>query len=112
MNQTAEAPQEQHELQHHPGPRQYVAVAIVLAIVTAIEVVLYYIDVGAALLPSLLILSAIKFVLVIMWFMHLKFDSPIFMRFFVAGLVIAVAVFFVVLIWFNSQGGSAPLVEA
>ncbi len=100
---------EKHELEHHPGPRQYVAVAIILAIVTAIEVAIYYITVlGDLLVPLLLGFSFMKFALVVLWFMHLKFDSRLFRRLFVAGLLIALAVFAIVLSTFFARGGAAP----
>jgi hypothetical protein len=49
-----------------------------------------------------------KFALVALWFMHLKFDSRLFRRLFVAGLLIALAVFAIVLGTFFARGGAAP----
>ena len=79
----------------HPTPRDYVRIGIALALVTLLEVVLYYIPgLGDALLMgSLIILMVVKFALVVLWFMHLRFDSRLYMRLFVAGLVLALAVF-------------------
>lgn len=109
---TAEAPREDHELAHHPSPRKYVWVAIILAIVTAIEVAIYYIDSIASrhslLITSLLVFAVIKFVMVGAYFMHLKFDSPIFRRLFITGILLALAVFAVVLVFFFTHGGAAP----
>ena len=109
---TAEAPREDQELAHHPSPRKYVWVAIILAVVTAIEVAIYYIpsiaDRPGLLIPTLLFFAVIKFIMVGAYFMHLKFDSRVFRRFFVTGLVLALAVFGVVLVWFFQQGGAAP----
>jgi hypothetical protein len=45
------------------------------------------------------------------YFMHLKFDSSTFRRFFVTGIVLALLVFGVVLVWFFNQGGAAPAVS-
>jgi cytochrome c oxidase subunit IV len=91
------------ELAAHPGPRQYVSVAVVLAIATAFEVGLYYLDLPHALLASLLLFFAIiKFSLVALWFMHLRFDSKIFRRLFVTGLILAVAVYLIVLTIFGA----------
>ena len=102
-------PVESEELHSHPGPRQYVAVAVVLAIVTAAEVAIYYIEaLGDLLIPFLLAFAVVKFVLVALWFMHLRFDSSIFRRFFVTGIVLALAVFGVVLWYFFTHGGAAP----
>ena len=101
---TAEAPMEQEELVHHPGPRQYVGVAVVLAIITAIEVAIYYVPALEDLLvPFLIAFSFIKFVLVAMFFMHLRFDNRIFRRLFITGLVLAFVVFAVVLATFFLQ---------
>ncbi len=89
---------EEPELAHHPGPRQYIVVAIVLAIATAIEVGLYYLNLPHTLLVALLLFFAIiKFSLVVLWFMHLRFDNRIFRRLFVTGLGLALVVYSVVL---------------
>ena len=89
---------------HHPDPKQYVKVAIVLFIITAAEVAIYYIDVIASrpvLLVSLFVVMAVlKFSLVVLWFMHLRFDSPLFKRLFVTGLGFALIVFAIVLFTF------------
>ncbi len=106
-----DAPREDAELAHHPGPRQYVWVAVILAIVTAFEVAIYYIpSIEDFLVPLLLFFAVIKFIMVALYFMHLKFDSPIFKRFFVTGLVLALAVFGVVLWFFFTHGGAAPAI--
>ena len=98
-------PQE-HE---HPGERTYIQVAIILAIITIVEVAIYYIEaLGDLLIPFLLAFAVVKFVLVALWFMHLRFDSSIFRRFFVTGIVLALAVFGVVLWYFFTHGGAAP----
>jgi len=83
----------------HPGPAEYVMVGGVLAFLTAIEVALYYVNFPrTAFIVVLLVLSALKFVTVVMYFMHLKFDSRLFTTAFVTGLVAALAVFTVVLV--------------
>ncbi|MFQ6019220.1 MAG: cytochrome C oxidase subunit IV family protein [Dehalococcoidia bacterium] len=90
--------------QAHPGPLEYVKIALALAFVTAVEVGIYYLDVGqAALVTVLLILSALKFGLVVLWFMHLKFDSRLFSVLFVGGLMLALVLFVVVLATLGSS---------
>ncbi len=90
----------------HPTPRKYVGIAIILAVLTAIEVAASYIDaIEPILVPVLLVLALAKFQMVAAWFMHLRFDSPLFKRLFVTGLVTALLVFGVVLWWFFSHGG-------
>jgi cytochrome c oxidase subunit 4 len=87
----------------HPGPAEYVKVAVVLAIVTAIEVGAYYITAlpRPVFSAMLLVMMALKFSLVVLWFMHLRFDSPIFRRFFVGGLILALAIYTIVLLTFG-----------
>jgi cytochrome c oxidase subunit 4 len=106
---TVEAPTEQEELSHHPDPRTYVNVAVILAAITAAEVAVYYIDaVRSFLIPFLLAFAFVKFVMVALYFMHLKFDSRTFRRFFVTGLILSLAVFTIILTWFFAAGGAAP----
>lgn len=74
----------------HASPGFYWAIGGIFTVITAVEVALFYIPaVGAALAPILLVLSASKFIMVVMFFMHLKFDSKIFSGLFLAGLVLA-----------------------
>jgi cytochrome c oxidase subunit 4 len=106
-------PAEAAELGHHPGPRQYVFIAIVLAVITAAEVGIYYVEAIAGLLvPMLVLFALLKFFLVASWFMHLRFDSKLFRRLFVTGLVLAGLVFAVVLVtFFTHLGGATPTVS-
>ena len=77
--------------QTHASVGFYWMIGGVLAVITAVEVAIFYIPaIGRALVPILLILSAAKFLLVVMFFMHLKFDSWWFTALFVAGLILAV----------------------
>jgi cytochrome c oxidase subunit 4 len=65
---------------------------------TAIEVALYYIDLSHNFLVVVLIaLSAAKFAFVVLWFMHLKFDSPLLSRLFATGFFGAIVLFTVVM---------------
>jgi cytochrome c oxidase subunit 4 len=91
---------EAHAQRHgvHPGPRQYVAIAVVLAIVTGLEVLVYYWDKSnSVMVPIFIVLALTKFTMVALWFMHLKFDSRLFSAVFVFGLLLAVSVFVVFL---------------
>ena len=79
-----------HAERPHPRPRQYAAVAAVLLVVTAAEVAIYYVpQMRPVLVPSLLTLSAAKFSLVAMFYMHLKTDDRVFSWLFLTPLVIA-----------------------
>lgn len=83
----------------HPSPETYIKVGLFLAIITAIEVGLYYIPgfADGALLGILLALSGLKFVVVVLWFMHLRFDSRLFSTLFTGGMVLVVMLMIVVL---------------
>jgi cytochrome c oxidase subunit 4 len=97
------------ETRPHPGPVEYVKVAVVLAVITALEVGLYYMSIpNGVLIGLLLVFSALKFALVVLWFMHLRFDSPVLKRLFVTGLVLAGSVYAVVFIitLANRKGGA------
>lgn len=84
-----------HAADHaHPSLRAYVNIAIILAIITAVEVAIYYIPaLEGVLIPALLILSAIKFVTVVGYFMHLKFDSRMLAFTFGAALIVSIIMF-------------------
>ena len=86
----------------HPKPLTYVAVAMTLAIITAIEVGIFYVTgLGHGIIPVLVVLSAGKFLLVAMFYMHLRYDAPLFTYFFVGGLVLAAAVIFALMVLSN-----------
>ncbi|MFM8945077.1 MAG: cytochrome C oxidase subunit IV family protein [Actinomycetota bacterium] len=87
---------------HHPSPKEYIRIAIVLAAVTAAEVAIYYIPaLRSFLIPLLFLFAVIKFALVVLWFMHLRFDSRTYSRFFVMGLAGAVTLYVIVLLSFG-----------
>jgi len=89
---------------HGATDRQYIVIALILAVITAAEVTLSYIDVGPIFLPALLILMAVKFLTVVSYFMHLKFDNKIFSFLFYLGLVLAVLVYSAALSTFHFFG--------
>jgi len=97
MSETeATAAVESHEVaEHHPRPAEYVKIAAILAVVTLIEVGAYYVTgiPDGLLSAALLIMMVIKFAMVGLWFMHLRFDSPLFRRLFVTGIVLALIVY-------------------
>jgi cytochrome c oxidase subunit 4 len=82
----------------HPTPQQYVTIGLILAAITILEVAVYYIGaLGGALVGILMVLSAMKFVLVALFFMHLQFDNRLFSTLFAGGLLLVVGLFLVVL---------------
>ena len=74
----------------HASPAFYWVIGGILTVITAVEVAIFYIPfLKPVLVPSLLILSAGKFLLVVMYFMHLKFDHRILTGVFLSGMVLA-----------------------
>ena len=67
----------------HPDPLQYVMVAVVLVVITAVEIAISYLegDIPDGLIVTLLLaMAVVKFFLVASWFMHLRTDQPVFRR--------------------------------
>ena len=86
----------------HPSPKEYVRIGLILFVLTALEITASYTKVsGAVLIPTLFFLAIVKFALVVLWFMHLKFDDRRYARFFVMGLSGAAVLYLVVLISFR-----------
>jgi len=97
---TAVPAQEEHS---HPTAGIYAKVGLVLFVLTALEVGLYEMTYGdhagplghaiePFFVPLLLLMSAAKFALVAMFYMHLKQDSRLFSGVFVFPLIIAIVV--------------------
>lgn len=83
----------EHDIHTHPGAKTYVLIAAILTIITAAEVAVFYVPaLESVLAPILITLSAAKFALVVMFYMHLKVDSRIFTGVFLAPFSLAVAV--------------------
>lgn len=77
----------------HASIATYVRVAVVLTVVTALEFACIYIGaVRPVLVPILLVLSALKFALVVLFFMHLRYDSRVLATLFAGPLVIAAGI--------------------
>jgi cytochrome c oxidase subunit 4 len=95
-----------HDDGHAHKPNSfYIKVAVSLAIVTGVEVALYYLNIGKWFMPILLVLMVIKFVTVVSLFMHLRFDNKIFSWLFYSGLFLAVFVYVAALLTFRFFDG-------
>jgi cytochrome c oxidase subunit 4 len=82
------------EVHAHPTWKQYKWVALILLIITVFEVWAYYLPAfvaSRAFVPTLLILSAVKFTIVVMFYMHLKYDHRLFRALFTGPLIIAIS---------------------
>jgi cytochrome c oxidase subunit 4 len=88
------------ELRPHPTPVQYVIVAVVLVVITAIEIAVSYTEgtiPDGLIVVLLLVMAFVKFFLVASWYMHLRTDALIFRRFFILGTAGAIILYLVVL---------------
>src|SRR5262245_59084874 len=88
----------------HATVKTYIQVAVVLAIITALEVATLYVPgiPNSLLVTSLLVMSAVKFFLVVGFFIHLKYDSPIMRSLFVGPLIIAILIILAVMALFSA----------
>ena len=93
----------------HPSAWTYIKVGIILTLITVVEVWAYYIPSfveSAAFVPSLLIMSAAKFIIVVGFYMHLKYDHKLFRALFAGPLAIAVVTIIALLILFGQIGSN------
>ncbi|QGG96724.1 cytochrome C oxidase subunit IV family protein [Actinomarinicola tropica] len=103
---SAELPVADEHAHEHPGEKTYLKIAVILAVLTALEVATYPAEdaLGSAVIPILLVLMVIKFWYVAAFFMHLKFDSRMFSWVFIAGIVTGAACYLAVLATFEFFG--------
>ena len=81
---------DQHHAEGHASVATYIKVALILSGVTALEVGVIYIRfLTPIIVPLLLAMSAAKFALVVLFFMHLRYDSRALSGLFVGPLVLA-----------------------
>ena len=91
------APEHGHD---HPTDASYVKIALILGVITALEVGTYFWEdlfgsqpSTTALIATLFPMMIAKFAIVCGWFMHLRYDNPLFRRVFVFGLILAIFVY-------------------
>ena len=88
------------EVRAHPTPVQYVIVAVILVVITGLEIAVSYTEgtiPDGLIVVLLLVMAFVKFFLVASWYMHLRTDKPVFRRFFVMGASAAILLYLVVL---------------
>ena len=86
----------------HPTTRQYWEIAIVLAVITGAEVAVTYVDaLDSVVVPLLLVMAVAKFWLVVAFFMHLRFDKPLYRNLFLIGIVATPLLFAAMLFTFG-----------
>lgn len=89
-----------------PSDKQYIGIAIFLAVLTALEIMSTEIGPdGSWLVPTLIVLMVVKFWVVASFFMHLRFDNRLFTFMFYLGLGFAVVLYSAVLATFHFWTG-------
>jgi cytochrome c oxidase subunit IV len=84
--------------EHYPDEWQYIKVALILFAITMAEVSIYYVSGAMHVVITLMAFMMIaKFAIVALYFMHLRFDSKLFRRLFVTGIILACAVYLIAL---------------
>lgn len=98
---------------HEPSKfHVYIQIAMILSVITGIEVVLIYMPLAKWLIvTSLCVLSAVKFLFVIFYFMHLRWDKVFCTVLFFIGLVLAGGTMWALLHLFAADA-SVPLTSA
>ena len=87
----------------------YVQIAMLLAVITGIEIIAVYIPIARwIIVTALTVLSVVKFMYVIFYFMHLKWDKPFCTILFFIGLVLSVATVWALIALFQAEA-SLPL---
>ena len=99
-----------HDASHEVSKFQiYVQIAMLLAVITGIEIVCVYLPFPKwILVTTLVVLSAVKFLYVIFYFMHLRWDKPFCTILFFIGLVLASGTMWGLLSIFGAEA-SLPL---
>jgi caa(3)-type oxidase subunit IV len=87
---SASAPPLPAAVHEHASVRTYVRVALILTVITVFEVGVIYIRLLTPIVvPLLLAMSAAKFALVAMYFMHLRYDPRALTNLFVGPVLVA-----------------------
>ncbi len=94
-----------HKTAHaHPSGATYLKVAVILTLITAVEVWLYYIPAAVAsplFNPTMLAMSGAKFAIVVLFYMHLKYDHKLFKALFAGPLIVAMGTILALLFLFH-----------
>jgi cytochrome c oxidase subunit 4 len=100
----------QHDHSHDVSKFQiYVQIAMLLAVITGIEIVAVYLPFAKwIVVTALVVLSFVKFMFVIFYFMHLRWDKPFCTILFFIGLILASGTMWGLLALFGAEA-SVPL---
>ena len=100
-----------HDAGHHDESKfpLYVQIAMLLAVITGVEIIGVYLPFAKWLIvTTLVVLSTVKFMFVIFYFMHLRWDKPFCTILFFIGLVLTAGTMWALLTLFGAEA-SLPL---
>lgn len=114
---TSETREIAHDQHTHPGARFYLVIGAILIFFTALEVVGYVGEVrhwyGPGLAAAIILtLSALKFVSVVAYYMHLKFDHKLFTGVFVFPALLGTLVIGSMILLFGPLHGTSTDIDA
>ena len=88
----------------------FINLAFILAVITGVEIVIIFLPIPKGIIvASLIILSVIKFIGVILWFMHLIYDKFLLTLLFFVGLIIAVGITAALLLLLGPEDIAEPV---
>ena len=101
-----------HDQHTHPGNKFYLTIGVILLVLTGLEVLGYLGEENGTFGPGtaaviILVLSAAKFLLVVMLYMHLKFDHNLFTGIFVFPALLGTLVIVACILLFGPLHGTA-----
>lgn len=98
-----------HLKEEHAKYFTFFNVAMAMILITAIEIVIIYLPIHRVIVfASLAILSLIKFIAVIWWFMHLRWDRALCTILFMIGLFIATGTVTALMFLFEADPNGVP----
>lgn len=110
MDVTLPSPEGHHEASKF---HIYVGIAMLLAVITGVEIVIIFLPfVKWLLVTALVILSLVKFMYVIFYFMHLRWDKAFCTILFFIGLILAAGTTWALLKLFGAEASKALTSEA
>ena len=98
---------------HHDSGQErfntYVKIAMILSVITGVEIGIVYVPIVKWLIvTALVVLSVVKFMYVIFYFMHLRWDKVFCTILFFIGLVLASGTMWALLALFGADASALP----
>jgi cytochrome c oxidase subunit IV len=78
---------------HEPGAATYVVIWIILLLFTALTVWSAYLDLGKITIMTVLAIATVKSTIVLMYFMHVRYEKRLLIRLIIPGALVLLAIF-------------------